>query len=462
MTAMFRKAGALLACCAAVLLASCGSGSDADPAKASSYRATMSVEPAAGGGLQHLVLPAKALISLQRDDLADVRVFDGKGRALPLVPLDAGASADVTRSSTPVAVFPIVGPAGSLQLSGVTLRIDAGNEARIIGIDGRIGRDEGDASAIVGTLLDTRAVREPVVAVDLDVAIPAGQPITFALERSADLKTWQPLAERVFFRSEGSTEVLGGPAIALPPVTLQGQYIRVTWTAASPLVAPVGIRAARVSASRRARPQRVAVPTTAPERVDAHDLRFATAFAAPVVAVRLGDVDGASVIPVKAYGRNGREEPWSLLGAGVVRHGEALVELRGSRFGSYRIDADERTGGFERAPKLHLLFEPVGLAVQFDGVPPYTLAAGLASAPNTYLTMREVLPDGQQLDLAKLPEARIEGDDGKVPVIALAGDGNDRLAPRTLILWLVLVLAVVVLGLAVFRLSRPDRGADDA
>jgi len=88
-------------------------------------------------------------------------------------------------------------------------------------------------------------------------------------------------------------------------------------------------------------------------------------------------------------------------------------------------------------------------------VPPYTLAGGLASAQDTYLTPQEILPAGQALDPSGLPKAHVRGEPGNPPIIKLASTGDDRLAPGTIVLWLALVLAVVVLGLAVFRLSRP-------
>lgn len=452
---MFRKACPLLAMTAAIFLGSCGSGTSADPDKATSYLATMPVEPAAGGRLQYLALPAEALIALQRDDLADIRVFDGRGKALPLVRIDENTRTDATRSSSPVPSFPIIGPVGSLKLSGVTLRIDDGDKARVVGLDGRIDPGGSDASGVAGTLLDTRKVRDPAVAIELEAELPAGQPVTFTLERSADLKAWQPLAERVFFRSQDSAQVLGGSAIALPSVNLEGQYVRVSWSAASPLVSPVSIHAARVATSRLAPRQRVAVNTSPAGLADAHEVRFATAFATPIAALRLSDADGDGVIPVKAYGRKDLENPWTLLGAGVVRQGEALIEFRSSGFTHYRIEADKRTGGFEHAPSLQLLFDPVAVAVQFNDTAPYTLAAGLAAAPDTYLTAQEILPDGQELDPASLPRAKARSDAARPPVVSLTASGDERLAPRNILLWLALVLAVVVLALAVFRLSRP-------
>ncbi|MDE2561605.1 MAG: hypothetical protein KGL48_05090 [Sphingomonadales bacterium] len=78
----------------------------------------------------------------------------------------------------------------------------------------------------------------------------------------------------------------------------------------------------------------------------------------------------------------------------------------------------------------------------------------MASAPDTYLTTRELASDRQDLEPANLPKANILTRNGRPTVVALAATGDGGFSPRTVILWLTLVIAVGVLVLAVLKLAR--------
>jgi hypothetical protein len=449
----------ILACIAAILAPACGQD-NADPSRPGSFAVRMPVEPAPGEGLQRLQLPAAALVGVQRQDLADVRIFDGKGAALPAALVDEGALVDPEKEILDVPAYPVVGRTGALSLSGVTLRIEDGERARILGAEGEVQRGAGGEAGIIGALLDTREVRDPAVSLQLDMELPAGQPVAFTFEKSRDLASWQPLAEKVFFRAEGAADVLGTPSVRLQSVSLEDHYVRAGWSTASPPTAPIRVTAARVVTSKQAASRRVSVSANTPGLVDAHKLQFTVPFAARLSAIRLSGVEEAAIVPVTVHGRSERDEPWRLLGAGIVRNGEALIELRDSGFGQYRLTADERTAGFASAPRLELLFEPAVLLVQFSGAPPYTLATGLSAAPGSYLALEEILPEGT--DAALLPEAAAKASDGASPVIALAAPDDESTSPRRLVLWLVLALGVVVLGFAVWRLMAPGRRGEAA
>ena len=68
---------------AALLATACTEQAPPDPAKAESYAVQIAVTPAAGEPLQRVALPAAALMAAKSQGLVDVRVFDGRGRALP-------------------------------------------------------------------------------------------------------------------------------------------------------------------------------------------------------------------------------------------------------------------------------------------------------------------------------------------------------------------------------------------
>ena len=453
---MFRKPFAVLSCGLVLLSSSCTQSGGADPAKIDSYSVKMPVKPAPGEQLQRLSLPAGALISLERPDLADVRVFDANGKALPMALIASGQLSEAQRTSVELPAYPIVGTAGSLRVTGVSLKIDAANQARIVGIDGTLEPRAPDQTDVVGTLLDTRSIENPAIAIDLATELPAGQPITFVLEKSGDLKNWQPLAEKVMFRPSDSRSALGTQSISLQSANLSNLYVRVTWNGASGSHSKVAIMGASVTTSRTALPERISVPTSTPKLVDPHDVRFAVPFATRISAVRMSVPGESDVTPVTIFGRNGREEPWRELSVGVLRKGGVVLELGSTDLREFWIEADKRTSGFPEAPKLELLFQPVELAVQFDEAPPYLLAAGLANATNSYLTAREIAPGNGQSIASSLPMAKVNPNDFANPTVPLVHEDDSWVSVRQLVLWLALVIGAFVLGFAALRLFRAN------
>jgi Protein of unknown function (DUF3999) len=302
-------------------------------------------------------------------------------------------------------------------------------------------------------LLDTHALTRPVQAIEFDADIPAGQPITLTLRSSANLKDWEPLAEKVLFRPAEGADLLGGARVSLPGTDLQGRYVGISWNGAP----GVTLKGAKVITSAQAPPTRIAVATSAVPLADAHELRFDLPGVARLAAIRLIEGGNEGVIPVKLYGRDHAEDPWTLLSAATLRPGEdgTVVELSSPPMASYRLEADSRTAGFSAAPKLELLFDPVELLVALSGTPPYRLAAGQAAAPAAYLTLPEIAQQGRLPSLSKLPEAKVAAPSGPPPVVALqAGAADGALEPRKLVLWAALLLGTLVLAFAAIRLLR--------
>jgi hypothetical protein len=107
-----------------LLVAAAPAGSDGEP-DGYALRLPLSVE--AGAKVQRLVLPAAVLAGLQTRDGHDVRVFDAKGRAMPIA--RAGASAVVGHVS--LDPMPILGAPDALKVSGVSLRLDGRGAAQV-------------------------------------------------------------------------------------------------------------------------------------------------------------------------------------------------------------------------------------------------------------------------------------------------------------------------------------------
>lgn len=440
--------------------ASCAKAPPADPSKPDAYALQSSLEPAPGGALQRLALPADVLVALRRTDLGDIRVFDGRGKIVPIALVATGSAAARHRTSVPV--YPVSGPASALGEPGLSIRIENKNLARVVTVDSSSPPTSRTAPPSA-MLLDTHGLREPVQSIALDMDIPAGKPVPLTLLSSADLKHWEPLAEKILFRPADGSVLLGGATVTLPGVDLSNRFVSIDWGDASGVV----VRSAGVVTASVAPAARIAVATTTTASLaDPHEMRFDLPDVARLAAIRVTPADSEGVLPVKLFGRGQADRPWTLLSATTLRPGDGsnLLELSGLPTTSYRLVADGRTAGFSAPPRLELLFDPVELLVGLNGKPPFRLAAGLAAAPANYLSLAEMAPRGSPR-LADLPQATLAVASGPRPIVTLQAETpGGALDARKLLLWSALLVGVLVLAFAALRLARAtlERPLDQA
>ena len=451
-----RKLGLALLVFAA---ASCGKAPPADPSKPNAYAIQLPLEPAPGGALQRLTLPADVLVAVRRADLGDIRVFDGRGKIVPIALVEDGSA--VPQHRTVVKVYPVSGPASALGRPGLSIRIEDKNVARVVTLDASSPPTSRTAPS-TAVLLDTHGLREPVQAIALDMDIPAGKPVALTLLSSADLKNWESLAEKILFRPADGSVLLGGATVTLPGVDLSDRFVSIDWGDASGVV----VRSASVVTASIAPPARSGVATTTAPLADAYELRFDLPDVARLAAIRVTQAESDGVLPVKLFGRGQAEDPWRLLSATTLRAGDGpnLLDLSGPRMTSYRLVADGRTAGFSAPPRLELLFDPVELLVGLNGKPPFRLAAGLAAAPANYLSLAEMAPR-ESPRLADLPQATLAVGNGPRPIVTLQAERpGGALDTRKLLLWSALLVGVLVLAFAALRLARAtlERPLDQA
>ncbi|RKR69003.1 uncharacterized protein DUF3999 [Acidovorax sp. 94] len=469
-------AAAALSLCAGVAQAAADANSPA------AYAIRVPVTLAADAPLQRVVLPAEVLVRLQSPGYADVRLFNGAGQPVPMA-LAGVAAASAPEELVTLPAYPILGAAstGTAGLEGLSLRIEERQGQRVVQIDtAATTTTAGPATpqAVRGALLDARNVQLPVARMALDVDLPAGQPVTFRVQASKDLKHWQPLAETVLYRADAAAAPtapgrLGNEQIDLQRADLKGHYLRVTWGDAA-----VTLRGATLATSRSAGPrERVSASMATPALANPRELVFALPFATPVAALAITPPGSNVLIPVRVLGRNHREQPWSPLASAVVykmatggkEQASGPVELGGISVREIKIEADPKTPGFAAAPALALQFEPAQLVFLASGQGPFTLAAGLpgaTAAASAFLPLASLVPGYQpaqenQLPVALADVARADitggqpADGAQVPAAAASGG----ISTRSAVLWGVLLAGVAALGLMAWLLLRQTRQA---
>lgn len=469
-------AGAALSLCTGVAQAAADANSPA------AYAIRVPVTLAADAPLQRVMLPAEVLVRLQSPGYADVRLFNGAGQPVPMA-LAGVAAASAPEELVTLPAYPILGAAstGTAGLEGLSLRIEERQGQRVVQIDtAATTTTAGPATpqAVRGALLDARNVQLPVARMALDVDLPAGQPVTFRVQASKDLKHWQPLAETVLYRADAAAAPtapgrLGNEQIDLQRADLKGHYLRVTWGDAA-----VTLRGATLATSRSTGPrERVSASMATPALANPRELVFALPFATPVAALAITPPGSNVLIPVRVLGRNHREQPWSPLASAVVyrmatggqEQASGPVELGGASVREIKIEADPKTPGFAAAPALALQFEPAQLVFLASGQGPFTLAAGLpgaTAAASAFLPLASLVPGYQPAQentlpvaLADVARADITGgqpaDGALVPAAAASGG----ISTRSAVLWGVLLAGVAALGLMAWLLLRQTKQA---
>ena len=454
----------------------------ADANSPAAYAIRVPVTLAADAPLQRVMLPAEVLVRLQSPGYADVRLFNGAGQPVPMA-LAGVAAASAPEELVTLPAYPILGAAstGTAGLEGLSLRIEERQGQRVVQIDtAATTTTAGPATpqAVRGALLDARNVQLPVARMALDVDLPAGQPVTFRVQASKDLKHWQPLAETVLYRADAAAAPtapgrLGNEQIDLQRADLKGHYLRVTWGDAA-----VTLRGATLATSRSTGPrERVSASMATPALANPRELVFALPFATPVAALAITPPGSNVLIPVRVLGRNHREQPWSPLASAVVykmatggkEQSSGPVELGGASVREIKIEADPKTPGFAVAPALALQFEPAQLVFLASGQGPFTLAAGLpgaTAAASAFLPLASLVPGYQpaqenQLPVALADVARADitggqpADGALVPAAAASGG----ISTRSAVLWGVLLAGVAALGLMAWLLLRQTRQA---
>ncbi|MFN3517351.1 MAG: DUF3999 family protein, partial [Novosphingobium sp.] len=433
----------------AAALSGCAEEQRPEPTKPDQFEVALAVAPQDEGKLGRVVLPAAAVAEIKRPDLGDVRIFDAKGRSLSLaLGYDRSGGSSVLRTSDLPAI-PIAAGKATTPVP-VSVEVKAGDTAlAVTATDAAIAVDER-----VAVLIDTRTLALPVVGVEIKADLPRRVPVTFTLEAGEDLKTWEPLAQKVLLRTGNDPEVLGQPRIALPSIRLKDRYVRISWEA----VPDVNVSGVRVFEAVERPEPRVDLETSGAALASAHEIGFAPQIAVPIAAIKLEMTGQDGMVPVQLLGRNDRTEPWGLLASGTLKQGEGALtlELSGATLKEYKLLADKRSAGFSKVPKVSLSVEPITLFAAFNNEGPFNLVTGNIDAKPAWFDPADLGKPSELLRAWKRPAEVASA--GEAPVILLAPAAPETpFDPRTLGLWAALLLGVGVLGFAAWRIIRAGR-----
>jgi hypothetical protein len=439
------KKGLIMLAAALALAGAARAAGDGAPTR---YPVQVRLTPVAGAPVQRLALPLAILAGSRSADLADVRLFDAAGRAVPIA--RAPAPAMTARRETRFPALPIIGAADTPRVTGVSVRLDARGQPRLVSLAG--GGGEG-RTATVAVLFDARHQNEPSDTLILDADWPASRPVTFVVEASDDLQHWRVIGQRVAFRSaDGMAEK--------PEITLHDAapgWVRVSWDTAS----PVTVRSGLFVATTKRDPAPLMLEAMPPPPTDTHEIEFAVPFATPVAALQIAPAGIGTLLPVRIFGRDSAELAWQPIGAGTIfrlaaKDGERIADpiaLDGAHFRFWRIVADGKGPGFAASPRLRFAFAPTEIVFVAPGPAPLLLVAGRAAQPETYISLDSVLAGSGSREVNSLPVAAV-APSAAPPILQLTNGDGDSDTGRRLALWGLLLAATAALGFMAWRLAR--------
>jgi hypothetical protein len=403
------------------------------------YPVRLRVIPADGAPVQSLAIPGEIFAASQSRALDDVRMFDARGRPVPIA---RAAVASAPARNDRLKAMPILGAADMVKVTGVSLRLDEDGHARIARVDGQLAG--GDAVMVLGALFDARPVAGTARKLVLDADLPAGQPVTFIVEASGNLKDWRPIAETVVYREQGAVADRGTD-VSLGSAPIDRDYLRLSWKTSTRPLSPITVRGGVLVSEPGNDARLVMVDAKLPALTGDGAAEFAVPFASPVRAIRVTPQGDDLIVPVRVLGRDNDELGWRLLSEGVAaRPGNgatpgSMIMLGDASVRSMRIEAVQSNAGFTMPPAIQFGFAPQRIVFAQAGPPPFTLAAGKA-APSAYLPLeRLVLPSG-----ALPSEAKVERSGSPILSLAPLNDASSR--QRSMLLWVILLAATGLLG----------------
>ena len=402
-----------------------------------------------GSIVQRLTVPDDVYEWVVRRDLGDLRVFNRKQEEVPYnVRRPAGREEFSAWTSLPL--FPLPDEEAGTP-AGLDLRVEVTESGAIIAYQGgQVG--PGQARAY---LLDATALKQTPTEMKLEWAAGSdGETVSrIRLETSEDLNSWQSLiAETTIARLTNA-----GGEVLLDRFDLprrKARYLRITQIDGNP-----SLRISRVTVRHR----RSELPerrwrTLAGEPVEG-GWEFASGGWFPIDRLQLTSPLNF-LVTAHLYTRMNEEDDWRDRGlrtfyrssvAAVVVESEPLRIADGDRF--WRIEFE---GEGLNAPELKVGWLPDEVVFLQQGAAPYVLAYGQAGVESRDWPLTELLRKlngSQPVDLADVPFARA--------LDAEMLGGPDRLVAtpdpidwRTVVLWAVLVLGVVVVGAMAYRLLR--------
>ncbi|WP_433692869.1 DUF3999 domain-containing protein [Paraburkholderia phenoliruptrix] len=425
----------------------------AAPACAEDFARRFALQLDEGAAYYSVTVPAAVYAASQRNDLGDLRIFNGAGEPVPYSLEAPREPARTPPSLHPVRWFPLrPAPAGQAGAPlGVTIAADGSLRATAAPpgraqhdtdlIDAGAASHEGRASALLVHLRDDNYQGR------------------VSVESSDDLRNWQPAGDAQLLKVSYNGSTLSQDRIELNGA--HARYLRLHWLDGAPFLESIDVEVQAAGAGRAQladsrREWREGIVAQAGPK--AGEYFFSTGGPYPVDRLRLDLPQPNTVAPAVVYSRGELGGAWREVSSatlfrlhnGAVEQNNPSLQLTPDTDRHWRVVVDTRNGGLGSGTlTVAAGWQPATLTFVARGSAPFTLGVGSASAVSTAVGRDELLMGASSfIATARVGEA-----------LALAQNGNGLAqanadAYRRYVLWAALLLAVGSLGVIAWRLAR--------
>jgi len=360
-----------------------------------------------GGPFQEVTLPYNVYAGVQRNNVNDLRVFNGLQEVIPYALYKKQPSSVVKQQETILPVFPIITSAEQTN-NGLQLDIKRNSQGQIKSLR-QTGIKSDQKNITRGAVFDTSNIKDNYQTLNLKTATSNIPFHSFKLESSNDLQHWNLVSannQLVQLRHDGRL-------IEKNTTDLRnrgGKYLRLLWN--SPERAPQ-ILSASVSATKTSTAYTKSIWSAAitPTVITENIYEYALSRFIPIEQLRFNLAQTNSLSPVTLQyfieGTSKRyPDRWQDLQAATIYRlrtpqGDITsddIKIRRHPGDRLRLLVDSRSGGIGNTPPtLEISFTPHNLVFLPRGEGPYTLAWGNLSAKNASLPISTLIP-GFKLD----------------------------------------------------------------
>jgi hypothetical protein len=409
-----------------------------------------------GAAYYSVTLPAAVYAASQRNDLGDVRVFNGAGEAVPYsldAPREAARTAPALRA---VSWFPVPRAAAGSNDAPVGVAMAADGSLRATSAPPPRAQHDVD---LIDTGRAPRSGQVSALRVHLRDDNYQGR---VSIESSDDLRHWQPAGDAQLLKVNYNGSLLSQDRIELDGA--HARYLRLHWLDGAPYVESMDaeVQTGVAGPARRGDPQREwregIVAHAGPK---AGEYFFTTGGRYPVDRLRVTLPQPNTVAPAVVYSRAGLDAPWREVSSatlfrlhnGTVEQNNPTLELKVDTDRQWRVVVDTRNGGLGSGSlTVAAGWQPATLSFAARGAAPFVLMVGSAAALSAAVARDELLAGASStVASARLGDALMPVAQGTSAGSSVLGDPD---VSRRYLSWLALVLAVGSLGMIAWWLAR--------
>jgi Protein of unknown function (DUF3999) len=408
--------------------------------------------PARAAAAYRFPLPLSVYQNTFRDDLGDLRVFNGEGVVIPFSLSRPAAQSLIHKTPIAVPMFPLHEGARIL-IDGVHLTINSAGSA--VNLQTQNGTPVN--STVRQYLLDARGLDATLSA--LQLAWPDGAleyTGRFNVEVSDDLAAWRSLTVAPIANLHADGQTLIENRVEFAPT--KAKFWRLSWLGAAPSFELNNVLAE--PAATLTEPDRDSLDVGGvADPNNPREYTFDLSAHPPVSRLNVLLPDPNSVIDVDLSSRRAANAPWRVIihsGFYRLKAPDAAEQQNASLEVSPDTDRYWRArilgaGNSPRSPpRLHVEWIPNEVTFLAQGPAPFQLAYGSATASGAEADLSH-LPNSLDIAAATLSPAQVTG--GKARLVAKPAP-----FPRMrVVLWSVLFLAVIVLAWMAYRISRDPK-----